>query len=190
VAAACSGPGSLDLSSENASIRRGEYLIVNNQWGKALSLGSHSQTIFADEVDGQAVLGWEWSWVGTAVVAYPSIFCGDSPFDGTRTTDRLPMPVGSRGIVAWFETRTDATGIWNTSFDIFLTSTPDARRGTRTHEIMIWTEGPLDLGAFVDDLLARSYAASDAYLASISYGNEVQLGAGRTEVAGYTIEID
>ena len=50
--------------------------------------------------------------------------------------------------------------------------------------------GPLDLGAFFDDLLARGYVPADAYLACISFGNEVQLGAGRTEVAGYAIEVE
>ncbi len=244
VAAACSpGDPHPGLDAENATIRSGEYLVTNNWWGKALATGDHSQSIFLEQREEGPVFGWDWSWLGTGVVAYPSVFYGDSPFDATRTTSKLPMPVGSRGITVQFEARTEAAGVWDSAFDLFLTSTPDARRGTRTHEIMIWTEasqlvpagtvvgelevggvvwdlycqpemdlaqygwpekfvyaaylarqpvtrGPLDLGAFLADLLARGDIPAGAYLASISFGNEVQLGTGHTEVAGYAIEVE
>lgn len=240
LAAGCeSGPP--DLSAEGATIRRGEYQIDNNWWGKSLAIGDHSQSIFLRETDGEVVFGWDWSWLGTGVVAYPNVFFGDSPFDQTtRTTRKLPIPVGSRRITAQFEALTEATGTWNTSFDLFFTATPS---GPRTHELMIWTDGhgmtpagdlvgeldvggttydlfwepemhlsdygwperfvyaayrarepvragPLDLSAFLDDLLARGYLARDDHLACIGFGNEVVLGKGHTEVAGYAIELE
>ncbi len=241
--AACGSGSPTDLSTENATIALGEYLVVNEQWGKGLAIGEHSQSIFLEQREGGPVFGWDWSWLGKAVVAYPCVFYGDSPFNGTRTTDQLPMPLGSRGITARFQVQTQATGTWDTSFDIFLTRTSDARIGSRTHEIMIWTEashmvpagevvgrvdiggvawdvyyepaidvlaygwpgtwvyvaylarepvraGPLDLGAFLGDALARGYVPADAFLASISFGNEVVVGTGRTEVAGYALDLD
>jgi hypothetical protein len=239
LAAGCdSGP--VDLSAENAAIEWGEYRIENNWWGKSLAIGDHSQSIFLRATDGEVVFGWDWSWVGTGVVAYPNVFFGDSPFDQTRTTRALPMRVGSRRITARFEMLTEATGTWNTSFDLFFTATPTGRR---THEVMIWTDGqrmspageivgevevggtvydvfwepemdlaeygwpqpfvyaaylarepvrtgPLDIGAFLDDLVARGYLTEDHYLACIGFGNEVVLGRGHTEVRGYAIELE
>lgn len=232
--------GPRDLSAENATIEWGEYRIENNWWGKSLAVGDHSQSIFLREPDGEVVFGWDWSWVGTGVVAYPNVFFGDSPFDQTRTTRALPIRVGSRRITAQFEVLTEATGTWNTSFDAFFTATPS---GPRTHELMIWTDGermapageivgevevsgtvydlfwepemdlseygwpepfvyaayrarepvragPLDLGAFLDDLVARGYLTEDVYLACIGFGNEVVLGTGHTEVRGYAIELE
>jgi hypothetical protein len=188
------------------------------------------------------VFGWDWSWVGTGVVAYPSIFFGDSPFDDGRTSDKLPVLLGSKAITARFQVTTEATGKWDTAFDMFVASTPNARRGTMTHEIMIWTDasqmvpagdrvgelvvggvtwdlyykpdmvlsdygytnhfgytaylarepvqaGPLDIGAFFADLLDRGYLPADGYLACISFGNEVSLGQGHTEVSGFAIDV-
>lgn len=239
LAAGCeSGP--VDLSAENATIAWGEYRIMNNWWGESLAIGNHSQSIFLREADGEAVFGWDWSWIGTGVVAYPNVFFGRSPFEPLRTTPALPIPVGSRRITAHFEVLTEATGTWNTSFDLFFTATP---YGPKTQELMIWTDGsgfppagdlvgtldvggttydlfydpemtlseygwperfvytayrartpvrsgPLDVGAFLDDLVARGYLPGDAYLACIGFGNEVVLGKGHTEVAGYAIELE
>lgn len=241
LALGCGRHGGDPLALEDATIRRGEYQVHNNWWGEALAIGDHEQSIFLRETGGEIVFGWDWSWVGTGVVAYPNVFFGASPFEPRRTTSRLPMRNGASRITAQFEILTEASGTWNTAFDLFFTATPSGRR---THEVMIWTDGgggmqpagelvgtldaggvtydlfwepemdlaeygwpenfryaayrarepvrsgPLDLGLFIDDLLARGYLPADGYLACIGFGNEVILGAGHTEVANYAIEIE
>jgi len=243
LAAACGSGGRTDLSADGARIELGEYLIMNNQWGKALAVGPHAQTIFLREEEAGPVFGWDWSWVSTRVAAYPSVFLGRSPFDPLSTTDRLPLRVGGREITARFQVTTEATGSWNSSFDLYVTSSPTTPRGSLTHEIMVWTDGhgmtpagervgeltvggvgwdlyytpdlvlsaygftdhfsysayvarepvrsgPLDLGAFLADLVGRGYVPADGWLSTVCFGNEVVLGAGRTEVSGYAIEIE
>jgi hypothetical protein len=51
------------------------------------------------------------------------------------------------------------------------------------------TEGPLDLKAHLDYLVANGYVSGDAYLADVELGNEVVSGYGRTTVRGYEVEV-
>lgn len=124
--------------------RAGEYLIANNVWGKA-GIGTdetYEQCIWLDSRDAPVRGGWDWSWpVGNErVKAYPEIIYGWSPWSESSTTPRLPVRLAELGgFIVSYDTTLDAPeAVFNTSFDLWLTSSLPPSLDNRTHEVMIW----------------------------------------------------
>lgn len=115
------------------------YVMANNQWHMDGVLGRLTSKVYLKQ---NAAIGWQWSCDGAnSVVAYPEILYGTSPWLAATTTTDLPVLVSSKRVAVDFNAVTAADGVYNTSFDIWLSDSRDVSSPANlTHEIMIWTE--------------------------------------------------
>jgi hypothetical protein len=225
-------------------------VLVNEQWNLRRGPDGLETRVYA-KADG--TFGWQWACRrADAVVAYPEVIFGQTPWQTAagpgsspplRTTAALPVPVSAGRVRAEFDIATAARGTYDTSFDLWITDSPNPTTPARlTHEVMIWLDrkgtlffppgklvgqtelggvtydvfvepaqhaftpytwtltvflprhpvmsGPLDLTAFLDDMVARGLLApAGQFLASVELGTEVVQGSGTVEVSGYSIVV-
>ena len=121
----------------------GEYIIDNNVWAKG-NITNYQQCIWANQGSTPLRGGWNWSWpsIGNSMKAMPQIHYGWTWWEPVSfTTTKLPIKVGNiRDIYAYYNTTVSATGLYNTTFDLWLTSASVPTRNNRTREIMIWVD--------------------------------------------------
>lgn len=121
----------------------GRYIVANNCWNRGAANGAGKQRIFLEDVNGQKVFGWQWSWSSTNnVVAYPEVICGTKPWDppAAGLIPELPFQVGTKRITADFDIAIKASGTYNMAFSLWVASEIPATSGKITHEIMIWND--------------------------------------------------
>ena len=199
------GPGGVETSvavncEDEALHNSGDYRIENNTWGKG-NLSGWSQCIgIGSEAGGAITARWNWDWLnsGDDVKAYPEIIFGQKP-GGTTTSKALPILVSNIGrLTVSYEVTSLYSGSGNTSFDLWLTNTPDpATFGAPpiTREIMIWIDhqGALAPGGSFEErvslngstyavFVAPKWGAGWEYVAFIS--QEPQLGSGTLDLGG------
>lgn len=145
------------------------YLISNNVWGKG-NVTAYSQRVFFDSESYR--FGWDWRWPynTSQVRGYPEVIYGKKPWNASSTVAHLPCPILDANLEVEFDLATEATGVYNTAFDIWLTSTKEARPEDILFEIMIWIDnhGMRPLGSVHDTI----------EIGGVSYDVWVATGAG------------
>ena len=123
------------------------YKIQNNVWGfHAGSYSStYSQCIFYDSLQ-PSIFGWEWELDSTSrYPSYPRVEYGWNPWVENSTTENLPRIINSLNSVNInFDKHCFMEGEYNTSFDIWITSTDTPDEENITAEMMIWFDASLD----------------------------------------------
>jgi hypothetical protein len=115
-----------------------EAVLINNVWNPAGALGAFSSSVYLRQGE---IFGWQWSSDrANQVVAYPELLFGESAWWGLATTPALPIAMGSKAVTADFRVATEADGVYDTSFDIWVSSTLHPSPADLTHEIMIWND--------------------------------------------------
>ena len=129
-------------SADGAVIMLGNgSVVINNVWNAKAAMGAHQQTVFQSKEKGTQSIGWKWSWpISLAVVAYPEVMYGDSPWSQPlHRTKRMPLQVGSGSMTADFDVTIHGDGIYNMAFSFWVVSALPATKDRITHEVMIWT---------------------------------------------------
>jgi hypothetical protein len=124
-------------SNDWAEIKFKEYVLSNNVWGKK-NIKNYEQCIFLNKKI--ELYGWAWEWpdIGNNVRAYPEIIYGKKPWADFSTIKELPSRINTYDFIIQYEFELNASGEYNTAFDIFLTNSKDSSPESITHEIMIW----------------------------------------------------
>jgi len=168
----------------DASYKFGEYIIVNNCWGKG-TITSFTQCSYVKQTDAETNMGFNWSWpsnVNNNVKAYPEIVFGHKPWNTTSTTPLLPVQVTTtKSIIASFTSITTTFGgVGNTAFDIWITASSAPSSSNIKREIMIWTKnfgqgagGSKIASVTIDNVLFDLYKADWdwTYLAFVNKNN-------------------
>ena len=128
-------------SADGAVILLGNgSVVINNVWNAKAAMGAHEQTVFQSNEKGVKSIGWKWKWpLSLAVVAYPEVMYGDSPW--SRPLNRakgMPHQVGSGSMTADFDVTIHGDGIYNMAFSFWVVSALPATKERITHEVMIW----------------------------------------------------
>lgn len=114
--------------------------LVQNNFQQLLP-GSTRQSVF---VNADQSFGWGWNWPtrpDLAVVAYPEIICGKKPWDNSSTTEQLPARVKDLlAIAVDYSSQTNANGIYNLAFDLWLCNSPEANEESIHTEVMVWID--------------------------------------------------
>jgi len=127
----------------------GDYVLVNNAWGVAPPRPPRSdwtQCIYNGTVGGQIRNQWTWNWpsIGSNdVYAYPEVIFGWKPFDADTTTTKLPRQLSTISSIPTtyeIEIAAGTSGVYNTAFDLWLTSGATPSSSTITSEVMIWVD--------------------------------------------------
>jgi uncharacterized protein (TIGR03000 family) len=222
------------------TLSRGPYVVENNTWG-AFQVSAHAQCVYAAPESARGPrFAWTWDYpeeLPNEVKAFPELIHGKKPWAWTSTTPRLPRalsPVPSLRID--FSLRTEATGRYNSAFEIWLTrSAVAAGEPDVSHEVMFWvgrggnpapagrrvgavaladgrpcdfwvgriktwdcfsfvfhrplSAGALECGYYLDYLLQQGRVPVDVFIASLSFGNEIWYGSGRTVVDRYDVTV-
>ncbi|MBN2730586.1 MAG: hypothetical protein JXR53_15285 [Bacteroidales bacterium] len=119
------------------------YYLQNNVWGfYAASYDSgFTQCIFYDTIH-PSNFGWKWELEGTSKFpSYPRVSYGWNPWFDESTTSKLPMKINSLySVTSSFDKEYSFNGKYNTSFDIWLTSSDKPHEDNISAEIMIWLD--------------------------------------------------
>jgi len=118
-----------------------EYNVNNHVWG--FYLGEYdegfTQSVFYDSLN-PSVFGWQWKLEGTSKYpSYPRVQYGGGPWDEESSTPDLPGKIGSLEFVrvtADFEF--DLDGVYNSSFDLWITESATPKVEEIAGELMIW----------------------------------------------------
>ena len=119
------------------------YRIFNNGWNAKSSGGSFRQKIYVKDIDDKPVFGWIWKWFDNkgAVVSYPEIQIGDSPWSGTVADGAgFPFRIGTKKLVVDYDVTMNASGQYNLAFEFWTISSPPANKNKIVHEVMIWVD--------------------------------------------------
>jgi hypothetical protein len=119
------------------------YRIFNNGWNAKASGGTFRQKIYVKELDGKPVFGWMWRWWDSkgAVVSYPEIQVGDSPWSGTVSENSgFPFRIGTKSLKVDYDVTMNASGQYNLAFEFWTISSPPANKNKIVHEVMIWVD--------------------------------------------------
>jgi hypothetical protein len=117
------------------------YRILNNPWNAKASTGPYRQKIYVKELNGKPIFGWAWRWWDSkgAVVSYPEIQIGDSPWTGPVSADSgFPFRIGSKSLKVDYDIDMHASGQYNLAFEFWTIGSPPARKDKIVHEVMIW----------------------------------------------------
>jgi hypothetical protein len=120
------------------------YRIYNNPWNAKASGGNYRQKIYVKDVNGKPVFGWAWRWWDSkgAVVSYPEIQVGDSPWAGLVSENSgFPFRIGTKKLTVDYDIEMQASGQYNLAFEFWTISSPPANKNKITHEVMIWVAG-------------------------------------------------
>jgi len=119
------------------------YYLHNNVWGfYAASYDSaFTQCIFYDTIQ-PSNIGWKWELEGTSKYpSYPRVGYGWNPWFEESTSSELPMKIGAlSSVTSSFDFDYSFSGKYNTSFDIWLTSSEIPHEDNISAEIMIWLD--------------------------------------------------
>jgi hypothetical protein len=119
------------------------YRIHNNPWNAKASGGSYRQKIYVKELNGKPIFGWAWRWWDSkgAVVSYPEIQVGDSPWTGLVSENSgFPFRIGTKSLKVDYDIDMHASGQYNLAFEFWTISSPPASKNKITHEVMIWVD--------------------------------------------------
>lgn len=120
-----------------------EYYVQNNVWG--FYAGSYtapfSQCIFYDSLQ-STTFGWEWELDSISrFPSYPRVGYGWNPWFENSTTEKLPRKLNElQSVKVFFEQEFESNGVYNLSFDIWLSSSATTSEETISAEIMIWLD--------------------------------------------------
>lgn len=121
--------------------------IVNNIWNRNVE---GAQCSFDGRFDGLPIDGpgkgpalgswiWRWGHVDFTPHSYPSIAFGHQPWRSYSTTKTLPARVSDvESIDTAYTLKVEATGSYNTSFDMWFTTAKKPRPKEISTEIMVW----------------------------------------------------
>lgn len=118
-----------------------DFYVENNVWGKR-NLKGYKQCVFRG-VTPDGSFGWEWAWPEGSpdVVAFPEVCFGWKPWSDRSSTDQLPIQISKvRTALATYDVSMKADGVFNLSFDAWVTSAPRPTEKNITAEIMIWLD--------------------------------------------------
>ncbi|MFW6366130.1 MAG: GH12 family glycosyl hydrolase domain-containing protein [Spirochaetota bacterium] len=152
---------SVQRCDEFATIDLGDYILVNNTWGRE-EIVRYTQCIFRESTVFQYPVGWKWDWPRyrmVAVKAYPGIIFGFKPWSASSTSSALPVRITDMGSIrAVYDIATSANGDYNLALELWLTSDNTPRPENITTEIMIWLDnsGMTPAGDFIDDVTIDS----------------------------------
>ncbi len=119
------------------------YRIYNNPWNANASGGSYRQKVYVKELDGKPIFGWAWRWWDSkgAVVSYPEIQVGDSPWTGLVSENSgFPFRIGTKKMTVEYDIEMKASGQYNVAFEFWTISSPPAHKNKIVHEVMIWVD--------------------------------------------------
>lgn len=111
-----------------ATLRRGEYEINNNIWGRG-KIKKYYQCVYSGENTGNRFLanaGWSWNWPKSidGVKAYPSILYGRKPWNKYSTTPQLPQAIGQiQKLSVSYRVKTQSQGAVNLLLESWITKT-------------------------------------------------------------------
>ena len=122
-------------------IRFKEYYLNNNVFNKG-NRTDYNQCVFLEKKDGVYEFGWTWRWPSYPIessTAFPEIAYGWGWGFYAPSTTKLPRQIGAiKDIDVSFDVSTSATGIYNLTFDLWLTSKYTLNeRQYITREVMI-----------------------------------------------------
>ncbi len=122
-----------------------DYMLSNNVWNASAAKGDHLQSIFTETLNGSPAFGWTWDWpaTDTAVVSYPEVGYGYSPWNSAdwAGTPAIPVQIGTKDITANFNITSSHTGSFDLAFDIWVTNPVMTPVQTDIkYEIMIWLD--------------------------------------------------
>ncbi len=149
-------------SGDYAKIYAGEYLLINNVWGKK-GITNYHQKIFAKNRGKHLIMGWEWDWPHSPdVLAYPSVIYGQNPWMVSSTTPLLPVKAGDKQVVVSCKIKMLLKGEYNLAIDLWLSRSEHPGENEIVHEIMIWlsSSGFNPSGTMVDQvtIAGKKYA--------------------------------
>ena len=129
------------LNAQFAEIPFGASLVQNNTWG-----WNHPGEIPPQSISGPPgdPVGWTWDWPGadaSKVIAYPEVIFGKKPWSAASTSPLLPAKISALGsVMVNYAIDVNATGVFNTAFDLWITNTVQAGEASIRTEIMIWVK--------------------------------------------------
>ncbi|WP_313199133.1 GH12 family glycosyl hydrolase domain-containing protein, partial [Rhizobium sp.] len=138
----------ISLNSDFAAYDTGEYILLNNVWGKGeLRNGVDFRQSIEFSLENPAeniTFSWDWPYnsVGN-IVAYPELIWGDSPFNNAQSeVDDYITHVGDleKFSVDVAVVPLPGSSYTNISFDLWLTDVPGGDETTITAEVMIWLD--------------------------------------------------
>jgi hypothetical protein len=113
-------------------------VLYNNVFNKGSITGARQEVFRQDQVGGWA---WDWPEAGDPrVKAYPEVILGRSPWGEARAGDRLPCALAAVRQRLDFAFDAEGTGSWCTSFDFWITSSPDPTPKDIVANLTIWTQ--------------------------------------------------
>lgn len=132
------------VCDDDAELRTGEYILLNNVWGKG-DRTDYEQCITRTELKSGLQFGWEWNWPNDGsnnVKAYPEIIYGWKPWSGSSTSSDLPVQLTEVDsiVISFQKVRSILYGSGNLTFDLWITSSGQPNPGNIEHEVMIWLE--------------------------------------------------
>lgn len=120
-------------------------VVENNDWGAAGV--PHKQSIHSRLSDGSPLCGWQWEYPELPegrVLAFPEVIFGKKPWASTSTNPLLPKQLKDcENLTVEFGIRSEATGVYNTALDMWLTRTSKAEPEARV-ELMVWLQSQGD----------------------------------------------
>lgn len=136
------------------------YVINSNPWNEKKAPDPHAQGIFTGVSNGVSFFGWQWNWNNSndyTILAYPEVFCGNSPFGSMGTighTPGYPYAIGGHSFHSTFDISIATSPVkgeecWDLAYDIWILSsscdTANYGRSDIKCEIMVWldSEGAL-----------------------------------------------
>jgi len=118
-----------------------EYNVNNHVWG--FYLGSYdegfTQSVFYDSLD-PSVFGWQWNLEGTSKYpSYPRVQYGGGPWDEASSTPDLHRQMGTlESVLVSADFDFNLEGVYNSSFDLWITETDTPKVEEIAGEVMIW----------------------------------------------------
>ncbi|MCE9532207.1 MAG: hypothetical protein K8T89_13970 [Planctomycetes bacterium] len=147
----------------------GDFDLVNNPWrGVEQGRTDFTQCIYHGNIAGVPRCQWTWDWpyIGNDdVYAYPEIIYGWKPWDAFSTTTKLPRQLSAiNSIPTTYEIAAAGTGIFNTAFDLWITTGATPTADTIKSEVMIWV-GNQDLtpASSIIDTVPATFGSFDLY---------------------------
>jgi len=120
-----------------------EYKVENNVWGfySGLNNSLFSQCVFFDSLD-PGIFGWRWELDSLSIMpSYPRVEFGQNPWANSSTTLLLPKQLKSISqLEVFFDYEFTSSGIYNTSFDIWISENSIPSDNNIRAEIMIWLD--------------------------------------------------
>lgn len=122
---------------------KNEYKVQNNVWGFYAGAydSKYTQCVFKDPQDSD-LFGWEWNLESPSKLpSYPRVEFGWNPWESESTTEKLPRQIETlKSVNVSFEQNFSSNGVYNTSFDIWVSNSEIPDSDNIAAEIMIWVD--------------------------------------------------